>query len=117
MSTLRERSLRRVGYSLFVVLSATALSGQALDPIQQPAVGVRVIRGSLTDERGSGFVISVDNETVYILTARHLFYADTRPFRENIKVTFAVDPLNERPAHWHVDFSYLDLAVIKVSDK
>jgi hypothetical protein len=50
-----------------------------------------------------------------VLTARHLFYSGNESFRAKIHVTFALDPLNEYPASFYVDFPNLDLAVLKLS--
>ena len=101
------------------VLVPFAVQGQApsFERFQKAAVGVRVVKPEpLSPETGSGFIVSVDEGIVVILTARHLFYGENsrESFRKDVKVTFRPDSLNEYPAEWRIDYPSFDVAVLGV---
>jgi len=105
--------------SRLVILLATA--GLSLTPqtarferLLNSAVGIEVRRGDLAPETGSGFVVSVEGETVFVLTARHLFFSGKDRFTKDITVTLYVDKLNPYRASYLADAESLDLAVLKI---
>jgi S1-C subfamily serine protease len=116
--------MKAVVYLSLVAALMPAINGQGtgIERFQNAAVGVRVVKEApLAAEDGSGFVLSMDENSVVILTARHLFYSSKdgkeEAYRKNVEVTFRADPLNEHPAAWTTDYPNLDIAVLKLEVK
>jgi len=114
--------MKAVVYLSLVAALTPAINGQGtgIARFQNAAVGVRVVKEApVAAEDGSGFVLSIDEDSVVILTARHLFYSKDgkESYRKSVEVTFRADPLNEHPAAWTTDYPNFDIAVLKLEVK
>ena len=100
-----------------------SVQSQQIEQFRNGLVRIEVKKGpSRASNYGTGFVISTQGDTISVLTARHLFYPDSKgeevdftDFTPDSWVSFYIDKLHPRRARWVKDSVNLDLAVLEVS--